>query len=222
MHLTETPSTQDEAIARFRETSHPTLVMADRQSAGRGRQGRTWVEPDRALFSSLALHNAWPADRKTLIPLMTADAVAEAIDDVCDVGVTLKWPNDVLLEGSKVGGILVEADGDLVTVGCGLNLFWPNPIDGAAALYGDDPGHQAAADLANGWVHGLLETLEGGPDSWDSYGYVARSATIGQRVVWADGTGEATGLGPDGSLLVDTDSGRVEIHAGEVHLRRLH
>lgn len=222
VQLTETPSTQDEASARFADTAIATLVIADRQTAGRGRQGRTWVQPDRALFSSFAFHNAWPVDRKTLIPLITADAVAEAIHDVCAVEVELKWPNDVLMGGDKIGGILVEVDDDRVTVGCGLNLWWQEPIGGAAALYDHDPGRHAAADLANGWVRGLLAALELGVDGWDPSRYVTRSATIGRPVAWDDRDGTATGLGPDGSLVVDTGSGIVAVHAGDVHLRRPH
>jgi BirA family transcriptional regulator, biotin operon repressor / biotin---[acetyl-CoA-carboxylase] ligase len=222
VQLTETPSTQDEASDRFDETGVATLVIADRQLEGRGRQGRTWVQPDRALYSSLAFHNAWPMDRKTLIPLMTADAVAHAIVEACGVEVELKWPNDILVHGSKVGGILVETSGDRVTVGCGLNLWWLHPLEGAEALFDDDPGRPTAIDLANGWVHGLLRILDDGQDGWDPSGYLDRSVTVTQRVVWDDGEGVATGIGPDGSLIVQTETGSVAIHAGDVHLRGSH
>jgi BirA family biotin operon repressor/biotin-[acetyl-CoA-carboxylase] ligase len=222
VQLTETPSTQDEAAERFDETGIATLVIADRQVAGRGRQGRTWIQPDRALFSSLSFHNAWPMDRKTLIPLITADSVADAIDAVCDVAVGLKWPNDVLVQGKKVGGILVETSGDRITVGCGLNLWWTSPLEGGAALFADDPGRPVATDLANGWVHGLLHALEAGPDGWDPKRYIARSVTLGRRVAWDEGEGLATAIGPDGSLIVATDRGDIAIHAGDVHLRGSH
>jgi BirA family biotin operon repressor/biotin-[acetyl-CoA-carboxylase] ligase len=222
VQLTETASTQDEASGRFEESGVATLVVADRQLEGRGRQGRTWVQPDRALYSSLAFHNAWPMDRKTLIPLITADAVAEAIVEACGIEVELKWPNDVLVGGNKVGGILVETSGDRVVVGCGLNLWWVDSLEGADALFDVDPGRAMATDLANGWVHGLLRALDGGPDGWDSARYLGRSATIGRQVAWEGGEGLATGIGPDGSLLVQSEAGAVAIHAGDVHLHGSH
>lgn len=221
VQLTETASTQDEASERLRETGIPTLVVADRQVAGRGRQGREWVQPDRALFSSLAFENAWPMDRKTLIPLMTAEAVADSVEDVIGVPVSLKWPNDVLIGNAKVGGILVESSDDAVIVGCGLNLWWhDDPFEGATALFDHDPGRHVAVDLANGWVHGLLAHIENGPDGWNPDRYLERSITVGAFVQWGDGEGKATGIGPDGSLVVDTMAGEIAIHAGEVHLRK--
>jgi len=220
VQLTETPSTQDEATERFEESGTATLVVAERQTAGRGRQGRSWVQPDRALFSSLAFDNTWPPDRKTRIPLIAADAVADAISDVARVAVGLKWPNDILLGTKKAGGILVESADGRITVGCGLNLWWLDPIDGAVGLFATDPGRTAAIDLANGWVHNLFATLEAGPDGWDDSSYIDRSATIGSLVEWDGGDGTAVGIGPDGSLIVATQDGRISIHAGDVHLRR--
>ncbi len=149
---------------------------------------------------------------------MTAVAVADAIDGVCGVSVTLKWPNDILIGTDKAGGILVETSGDRVTVGCGLNLWWPDAIAGAVALSDIDPGSGVALDLAKAWANGLMEVLAEHPDSWDLETYVGRSATLGRRVAWADGEGDAVGIGPDGSLIVDTANGRTFVHAGEVHL----
>ena len=220
VQLTETASTQDEAAKLFAETATPTLVVADRQVAGRGRQGRTWIQPDRALFSSLSFRNVWPMDRKTLIPLITADAVGDAIANVCGVEVGLKWPNDVLIAGDKVGGILVESSGDVVTVGCGLNIWWETPMDGAATLFSKDPGRSVVIDLANLWATGLLGQLEHHSDAWDRQSYLSRSVTVGEHVQWEDGEGRAVGIGDDGSLIVDTTEGRTAIHAGEVHLRK--
>jgi BirA family biotin operon repressor/biotin-[acetyl-CoA-carboxylase] ligase len=153
-----------------------------------------------------------------LIPLMTAVAVADAIGDVCRVEVGLKWPNDILIGSHKAGGILVETSDDRVTVGCGLNLWWPDAIEGAVALFDADPGPGVALDVAKAWANGLMDALAGHPDVWDLSRYVGLSATVGRHVAWAGGEGEAVGIGADGSLIVDTPGGRTFVNAGEVHL----
>ncbi|KAA3641909.1 MAG: biotin--[acetyl-CoA-carboxylase] ligase [Armatimonadetes bacterium] len=219
VHLSEVGSTQDEARDRFAATGVPTLVVADRQVAGRGRQGRSWYQPDQAMFSSLSFRTDWKPEHRTLIPLVTGMAVCDAIVSVGGREPSLKWPNDVLIDGAKVGGILVELDEDQMTVGCGLNLWWADPIAEAGSVFDDHVDPSVALDLARLWSQALLEQLEGPSGAWPEDRYIEQSATLGRQVLWDEGAGIAIGLTPSGALIVDTAEGIETIHAGEVHMR---
>ena len=214
----EVATTQDVANDRFSQTARATLVVADRQVAGRGRQGRTWLEPDRGMFSSLASSSGWESQDLTLVPLCAAVSVAEAVADEVSVGVDLKWPNDLLVEGRKIGGILVEASGTRITVGCGVNLWWADPPPFASAVFAVDPGADAAERLAIGWVDRLLDALARPAAEWPRDAYVERCVTLGSEVEWSSDRGVATGIGSDGALMVETAHGQVEVRQGDVHL----
>ena len=101
---------------------------------------------------SVAWEPAWPVPDRGLVPLAAGWSVCEGVDR----RIRLKWPNDVLLDGAKVGGILVEASGDLVVAGLGLNLWWPDAPDGAGALAASDPGRSEADRVARAWAGTLL------------------------------------------------------------------
>jgi BirA family biotin operon repressor/biotin-[acetyl-CoA-carboxylase] ligase len=210
----------DSTNARARELAaagapHGTLITAGEQIAGRGRQGRTWsAPPGRALLMSLVLRE-WPR----LLPLAAALAVAE----VAREATTIKWPNDVLLDGRKLAGILVEGrsqEGWMV-LGIGLNVAlrpddFPPELRDTAATLGRDPAEVESA------LHELLAAL----DEWLSVphddvvtAFRARDALAGREVSWADGSGVAEGIDGDGRLLVRTGDELVTLDAGEVHLR---
>ncbi len=121
-----------------------------------------------------------------------------------------------MAEGAKVGGILSEASGDLVVIGCGINLWWPEPPEGATGLLDADPGPDVAASLAGSWIDGLLVRLANHPLEWRRDEYRAVCVTIGGEVSWAGGSGRAVDVAPDGSLVVETADGVATVHAGEV------
>lgn len=221
VNLESVSSTQDVASSAFTESGNPTLVIAARQTAGRGRQGRTWLQPDRALFSSFAFATSWPLEVRPVITLCSAVALAESIDDVLGVETDIKWPNDLLLGDEKVAGILVEGSEETVTVGCGANLWWRDPPEHAGALSGVAPAHDAELRLAIGWVDRLSVFLEDGATNWPRASYLERSATIGRSIRWDSGEGIARDLDDTGGLIVEIASGTVTIHAGEVHLGTL-
>ncbi len=126
-HLVSIGSTNDRLKERARSgASEWTVVLADRQTAGRGRHGHSWVSPPGNLYSSVLLRPAFGADRVCLLPLAAGVAVAEALA-ACGVEAQLKWPNDVLVGGRKIAGILAEglagASGvDVVVLGIGVNV----------------------------------------------------------------------------------------------------
>ncbi|HEX5671460.1 MAG TPA: biotin--[acetyl-CoA-carboxylase] ligase [Acidimicrobiia bacterium] len=211
----EVTSTQD--LAASMANSGPVLVVAGRQMAGRGRSGSQWLNAERAMAASLAFVPHWPRKDWSLIPLVAGLAAAEVVGPEC----RLKWPNDLLIDATKVGGVLSEASGDLVITGCGLNLYWPDRPPGMAAIYPDDPGPLRHIDLARHWADALLNRLARGPGAWGRDDYVSRSATLGSLISWEPrGEGTAIDIGDDGALVVMTAEGEVRLTAGSVrHVR---
>ena len=226
VHFRVTTSTNARARSlALRGAPHGTVVTAGEQTAGRGRQGRTWTAPpDRSLLCSILIR-----DPPRLLPLAAGAAVAGAVDDaitdrggVCEPA-QIKWPNDVLLSGRKVAGILVEGRPQerWAVVGVGLNVAvaesdFPPELAGRAATLGLEP------DQIEPTLDALLRRLE----HWipiDAETLLAeirsRDALLDQPVRWADGEGRGAGIDGDGRLVVLTpDRGRVTLDAGEVHL----
>jgi BirA family biotin operon repressor/biotin-[acetyl-CoA-carboxylase] ligase len=217
LHLRATTSTNDRARALATAGApHGTLVTAEAQSAGRGRQGRSWsAPPGQALLLSLVLREP-PA----LLPLVAAVAVAEVAGD----GALIKWPNDVLLEdGGKVAGILVEArpQAGWAVLGIGVNVAvdldeLPQELRGRAATLGRPPA-EVEPTLAR--LLGALERALALPAAAVLDAYRARDALHGREVAWAGGRGRAGGVDGAGRLVVDLPGGgRTALDAGEVHL----
>jgi BirA family biotin operon repressor/biotin-[acetyl-CoA-carboxylase] ligase len=172
------------------------------------------------MFSSYAFTSDWPVPALPVITLCTAVALMDAIEETSGVTADIKWPNDLLVDGHKVAGILVESSGDVVTVGCGANLWWSEPPPYARAILQEDPERGLARTLAQGWVDRLVAILGRGHRAWPKSRYLERSWTIGKDVTWDSGSGRALGLTSNGGLIVDTPSGEVVITAGEVHTRQ--
>jgi len=199
---------------------HGTLVTADEQTAGRGRQGRQWVAPPgRALLMSVVLH---VDERTPLVPLAAAVAMCHAFPEANGI----KWPNDVWVDGRKVAGILIEGrpqDGWAV-LGIGLNVATerdelPEELrEAATSLRASgssvrDPREalETLLPVLDAWLEAPADAILG---EWRE-----RDALRGRRISWAAGSGVAVGVDDDGSLLVETDDAGVQsLHAGEVHL----
>jgi BirA family biotin operon repressor/biotin-[acetyl-CoA-carboxylase] ligase len=218
IHRAEVASTQEEAASAFRLSGRPVLVVADRQVRGRGRAGRAWIEPDVGMYASLSVVPAWPPHALSLIPLVAAVAARRSIASITGVEVDLKWPNDLLVGGHKVGGILVERSDGIVTVGCGVNLVWVDPPAYAAALLEGHPDEGVAMGMATSWVDAIVGWLDRPVDDWPRDEYVAACITLGHRIRWSDGEGIADGIDHAGALLVSGGGGRRRILSGDVHL----
>jgi BirA family transcriptional regulator, biotin operon repressor / biotin---[acetyl-CoA-carboxylase] ligase len=215
LHLRLTDSTNERArVLASRGAPHGTLVTASEQSAGRGRQGRTWsAPPGRALLCSLVVR-----DPPRLLPLAAGVAVAE----LAGAAALVKWPNDVLIDGRKVAGILVEGrpQEDWAVLGIGLNVAlrpsdFPPELRETAGTLGLEPD-QVEPVLAR-----LLERLE----AWLAASEAAVLAAVRARdalrdrpVRWAGGAGRGAGIDGAGRLLVSTADGSVALDSGEVHL----
>ena len=215
IHLRVTDSTNERARAlAARGAPHGALVTASQQTAGRGRQGRSWtVRPGRALLCSLLLR-----DPPRLLPLAAGVAVAE----VAGEGALVKWPNDVLIDGRKVAGILVEGrpQESWAVLGIGLNVAlrpddFPAELRDRAATLGLDE------DAIEPTLGRLLEALErwlGAAERVVLDAVRARDALLDRPVSWSDGQGRGAGIDEDGRLIVATADGHVTLEAGEVHL----
>jgi BirA family transcriptional regulator, biotin operon repressor / biotin---[acetyl-CoA-carboxylase] ligase len=218
LHLRETDSTNERARALAAGGApHGTLVTASSQSAGRGRQGRTWsAPPGRALLMSLVLR-----DPPRLLPLAAAVAVAE----VAGESARIKWPNDVLLDGRKVAGILVEGrpQEGWGVLGIGVNVAvrlsdLPPELHETAATLGLEP-RDVEPVLAR--LLGALDAWLAAPEDAVLEAWRARDALRGHEVRWAHGTGRATGIDANGRLVVEAAGGATSaLDAGEVHLLR--
>jgi BirA family biotin operon repressor/biotin-[acetyl-CoA-carboxylase] ligase len=215
LHFRLTDSTNSRARElALRGAPHGTLVTALEQSAGRGRQGRTWSAPaGRALLCSLVIRNP-----PRLLPLATGVAVAQ----VAAPSALVKWPNDVLVDGRKVAGILVEGRPQerWAVAGIGLNVAlrpedFPPELRERAGTLGLEP------DAVESTLERLLAALERWLEADGSHVLEEvreRDALRDQPVHWAGGSGVGAGIDGDGRLVVATDSGSVTLDAGEVHL----
>src|SRR5690606_11418591 len=194
------------------------VVVARRQSDGRGRSGAGWMAAPRGMAVPVGFVTDWPQPAMARIPLVAGVAARRVLGE----SVSLKWPNDVLRAGRKVGGILVEGSESTVVAGMGLNLYWPDPPTGVGALFDRDPGAEEGPLLAERWARELLALVRVGPGEWPRDEYLAACETIGQEVTWEpDGAGRAVGIGADGALLVETPGAQIELRSGEVrHVRR--
>ena len=213
--LTDSTSERAKALAAA-GTLHGTLVTADEQSAGRGRQGRVWSAPPRsAVLMSLVLR-----ELDELLPLTAAVAVCEALP----VEAGVKWPNDVWIDRRKVAGILVEGrpQEGWAVLGIGLNVtteaFPPELAVTATSLRlaGADTTTEAVlGDLVTSLARWLDAPRDAVLAAWRS-----RDALKGERICWSGGEGIADGIDDSGALLVQAGTGPVTLDAGEVHLLR--
>ena len=212
--LDRTTSTQDEVRARI--GSLPMLVVAGYQTSGRGRSGAGWVNAPSALAASIGLRPSWPSSTWPVMTLLAGVAAIRSLG-APGAGLTLKWPNDLMRGDHKLGGILTEASGELVVVGWGANLHWPDPPVGRGAVYTRDPGPDTAVRIASRWAQELLDLLSSGPHDWPYDEYRRLCSTLGREVTWIpDGKGRATDISRDGGLVVVTSRGRVTLVSGAV------
>jgi BirA family biotin operon repressor/biotin-[acetyl-CoA-carboxylase] ligase len=246
-HFARTDSTN----TRARELAaagapHGTVVTAGEQSAGRGRQGRTWsAPPGKALLYSAIVRPL--KEHHMMLPLAVPLAVCEAAEQLRpDLECKVKWPNDIHVEGRKLAGVLVEArpqDGWAV-IGVGLNvsieedefppelraaavsLFTAGPRTGGRGSAGPSPLLSARPPLPG--PLNATEVLSSHLDHWVQAkpdevlaAWRERDALRGREVAWEGGSGVADGVDDRGYLLVVTPGGgRVAVGAGEVHLTR--
>jgi len=221
-------STNRRARELAAEGAADVVVLADEQTGGRGRLDREWASPPGGVWASLVLRPELPPARTGLLTLAAAVAVTDAAREA-GVDAAIKWPNDVLVDGAKLAGVLTEMEGEAdrvswVVVGVGVNANV-----GTAALPAGATSLQAAGEADRRlFTQRLLERFDdlratpaAVPDAWRE-----RAATLGAvvRVETSEGTvvGEAVDITASGGLEVETGGGRRVVHAGDCeHLRRV-
>ncbi len=226
-----TSSTQDDAkAAAERGAPSGSVFVSLAQTAGRGRHGRSWsTAPGSAILASVVLRPTAPVESLPRLALVVGLALAESLERLVD-GVGIKWPNDVLIHGRKVSGVLVEGvfrGGTLgaVIAGFGVNIR-RNAVPPELAVRATSLEAEGLTELDPTPV--LAEVLRRVRERTSTFGQTswndalpalrARDALLGRRVHGQDVTGLAAGIGDDGGLLVDVGSSLVTVQAGEVTL----
>ena len=236
--LDRVDSTNAEALRLAPSLSGPAWIMARRQQAGRGRRGRAWADPPGNFAATLVLRpEGGPADAARL-SFVAALAVHEALSRLCgpQLNLSLKWPNDVLLNGGKLSGILLESAGSgarlsALAIGIGINL--EAAPDAAAVEAGalrpvslkGETGVTLTPDE-------VLDALAPAFDRWSrqmrDYGFapiraawLARAARLGEPITARSGTtvttGRFEGIDDSGALVLTTARGRQAISAADIH-----
>lgn len=237
--VASTGSTNADLVQAAADTADRTVLIADEQTAGRGRLARSWSSPKGSgLYVSVLLRPAEvPSERRGTLALVAGLALSDVAERHGVANVQVKWPNDLLIGGAKAAGVLAENAGDAVVIGIGLNVYPMGAVE-------PGPGALPATSLAD-HVDGepdrtalaidLLRAFAAREHVWRAAGgqlpaavreeYKGRCATIGAdvKVQLPDGT-ELTGTGvdidQDGLLVVQTPTGRTSVAAGDVvHVR---
>ncbi len=229
LHYDTIGSTNDEARRLAQEGApHGMVLHADEQTAGRGRLTRAWFSPPGNLYLSILLRTDTPPARAGEISFLAALAVADTVEVLLprNIRPMLKWPNDVLVNGAKIAGILLEQEQDATILGIGLNVLRSPP----------NANYKTTTIVANGGIASvdsardiLLDRLGQHLDAWLADGFapirelwLERSYPVGALVrVNAQGElieGAFAGLDQDGALLLDTPEGRQRVIAGDVSM----
>ncbi|HJA66140.1 biotin--[acetyl-CoA-carboxylase] ligase [Lachnoclostridium sp. An169] len=215
-----------------------TLAVADSQSAGRGRRGRTWDSPaGSSIYMSVLLRPRILPDRAPMLTLVMACSVAEGIMDCEDVKVQIKWPNDIIINGRKLVGILTEMSTQIdyinhVTVGVGINVNmteFPEEIRGTATSLRLETGHVVKRARL---IAAIMERLEQNYGIFlqteDMSGLMEKYSSLlvnqGKEVMVLGAKEEykayAVGINNTGELIVRREDGTEEaVYAGEVSVR---
>jgi BirA family biotin operon repressor/biotin-[acetyl-CoA-carboxylase] ligase len=221
-------STQTIAFALAeRGAADRTVVVADSQRAGRGRHGRPWHdEPGASLLCSILIRPRLPRPQWPLLSLVAGVAVARALRRETGIDARLKWPNDVVVDGRKLAGILLESRftaAPAVVIGIGINVGqreFPLELAASATSVRLVAGRSVDREAI---LAAVLEELDAWRDRLEQEGFApvreawkAMSATLG-GAVRADGvTGRAVDLDADGALVIDDGGQRHRVVAGEL------
>lgn len=227
-------STQAELLRRGRAQRDGSVLLADTQTAGRGRRGRAWVSPPGSnLYLSMFRRVSGGLRAQAGLSLALGIAAAEAVRACGAPSVGVKWPNDLVADGRKLGGLLVETlgDGDAVVAGIGINLRMPDaaqasidqPWTDLATLGCARSRVDIAAALIDAWfdafetfaTHGLAAFAP----RWDTLDAL-RDAPVRVLSERDERLGTACGIAASGALRVRFDTGIEEVFSGDVSLRR--
>lgn len=241
-YFQETDSTNSDAVRLAGEGApHGTVVVADRQNKGRGRRGRVWQSPPgKAIYFTILLKPEFGSGRAAGLTLVMALSAVQAVRDCCGLEAGIKWPNDLVVNGKKICGILTELHGGeeekpCVVIGVGINVNLEQMPEGltetATSLFMESGIRTDRSEL----LAGLLERFEENYRIYEEHlsmaglleKYNSCLVNRGRQVRVLDPKGEfegiAGGINAAGELLVETEDGTVkEVYAGEVSVRGIY
>ena len=184
-------------------SDEPILVISYSQEKGKGTSNRTWLNADQALACSLAVKLEDIKLKHTLIPLLSGYIFTEVLNDI---NLSLKWPNDIVLNNLKVGGILVEKSENNICIGMGINYFWESPeIPGAGSIFTKEQEDSIINLHAEKWGNEVMSSLA--KNNFDLDKYKQKLQTLGKIVEYPEGRGWAEDINEDGSLKIKSIDG---------------
>jgi len=219
-------STNSESLRRLDQGAEPPfLLMAEAQTKGRGRSGKVWSSPSGNFYGTFAL----PADQADATMAQVSFVAALALAHVLEgLGLKpeLKWPNDILIKGAKISGILLEKQGPILLVGMGINLGHHPGLPDYPSTSLAELGHDLSPqDMASQ----LALQFDAVYTKWQAQGFatireawLGRAYKLGETITarlsgHAPKQGRFAGLAGDGALQLRTDAGLELVHAGEVY-----
>jgi BirA family biotin operon repressor/biotin-[acetyl-CoA-carboxylase] ligase len=223
------PSTQD-LVLRLASAGEAEglAVLARRQTAGRGREGRAWDSPSGNLHLTLLLRPGGPARHAPQWALLSAVVLAEALGSFLPdpTAIRLKWPNDLLLGEAKLAGVLCESAADMaggiewLVIGLGANLAMAPPVQGRAVACLAELAPPPAPEAVAARILHAVEAWRGRGFAAVRDAWMARGPASGQPITLRAGAGSVqglyAGLAPDGSLMLDTGTGPRAFSSGEI------
>lgn len=228
--VASTGSTNADLAARLRAgevVREGEWLVADRQTAGRGRLGRDWIDGAGNFMGSTVVRAGFGSPPASSVPLLAGLAVHAALTPFLPDGhrALLKWPNDVLVDGAKIAGILVEGEGDALVAGIGVNLATAPELAGRRTIA---LAHLASAPSRDAFAEALSRCFAEELERWRCYGlealisrWLAAAHPIGTplKTTGEELSGTFAGLTPDGALQLRLADGSMRtIHAGEINL----
>lgn len=232
-----TESTNADVLNHYRQHRREVVAVSEAQSAGRGRRGRQWHSPyARNIYCTIGLLKTMPANRQGLLSILTGLALCRALETVSAARIELKWPNDLLAAGRKLGGILIESqphdeDSFFFAIGFGINVFMDDAqldeiaqpvtsLDRMAARALDRTDLlEAAIEAVVGAIREFDETrvaqlVEEFRQADAFHGREVEVISAGERIL-----GINRGISPDGELRLETGAG-LQLHsAAEISLK---
>lgn len=196
-------NTQEFALEEL--NSEPILVISFHQEKGKGTSNKSWFNADQSLACSFAFNKGDNQLDETLIPLLSGLCFTEVLSKP---PIFLKWPNDLIVNDLKVGGVLVERVGEKICIGIGINYFWKNPtVPNAGALFNEVQEDDSIKDHAIKWAEKVYESVT--KNSFSLEHYKAKLQTLGKVVEYPEGRGWAEDINENGSLRIKTTEGEI-------------
>ena len=196
-------NTQEFALEEL--NSEPILVISFHQEKGKGTSNRSWLNADQSLACSFALNKGDNQLDETLIPLLSGLCFTEVL---LEPPIFLKWPNDLIVNDLKVGGLLVERVEEKICIGIGVNYFWQNPtVPNDGSLFNEPQEEESNKDHAIKWAEKLYESMKN--NSFSLERYKAKLQTLGKIVEYPEGRGWAEDINENGSLRIKTTEGEI-------------